>query len=508
MAMAQTTTTSTINAIDREPPRHGHRRRGSPRSGWLLAIVLTGQFMALLDASIVNVAAPTIRADLHASGGGLQLVIAGYTITYAVLLITGARLGDLLGHRRVFLGGLAVFTAASLACGLAAGTGELVAFRLVQGTGSALMLPQVLSLIQRTFTGSARIRALNAFSAVLATGYALGQVLGGLLVGADLFGSGWRPVFLVNVPIGAVLLLVGPRLMPRDGERTEERQRALDLPGLVTLAAAVTLFTVPLVLGQQQGWPVWCWVSLALSGVLLAVFGGFESRLARRGGAPLISGRVLLAPGMRTAVVRIGLVMALNAGLMFAFALHLQSGLGRGALDAGLVFAPAAVAFGTVNLNWRRLPPRWHGALVPLGFVIAGAACVLCGLLLRDGGSGGAWLYPAMAAAGLGAGLAYGPSLNRALERVAPTDAADASGLLVTVTQLGQLVGVATLGTLYLNRLTYYARYTPGTAHASAHALWPTATALAATAVLGVVAGPLSGRRTPGRAGRCGTAPE
>jgi hypothetical protein len=166
------------------------------------------------------------------------------------------------------------------------------------------------------------------------------------------------------------------------------------------------------------------------------------------------------------------------------------------------------VAFGTVNLNWRRLPPRWHGALVPLGFVIAGAACVLCGLLLRDGGSGGAWLYPAMAAAGLGAGLAYGPSLNRALERVAPTDAADASGLLVTVTQLGQLVGVATLGTLYLNRLTYYARYTPGTAHASAHALWPTATALAATAVLGVLAGPLSGRRTPGRAGTCGTAPE
>ena len=508
MVMAQTTT-STIHPTNREPVRHGPRRRGSPRPGWLLAIVLTGQFMALLDASIVNVAAPTIGTDLHASGGGLQLVIAGYTIAYAVLLITGARLGDLLGHRRMFLGGLAVFTAASLACGLAGGTGELIAFRLVQGTGSALMLPQVLSLIQRTFTGSARVRALSVFSAVIATGYALGQVLGGLLVGADLFGSGWRPVFLVNVPIGAVLLLAGPRLMPRDGERDQERRRGLDLPGLVMLAAAVTLFTVPLMLGQQQGWPVWCWVCLALSGALLAVFAGFESRLARRGGAPLISGRVLRAPGIRPAMVRLGLVMAVNAAQLFTLALHLQSGLGHDALHAGLAFAPAAVAFGAVSLNWRRTPASWHGALAPLGFATAGTACVLLGLLLRDGASGGTWLYLAMAAEGLGVGLAYGPNLNRALERVAPEDAADASGLLATVTQLGQLMGVATLGTLYLNRLSHDARSATGAAHASAHALWLTTVALAGTALLGVAcSAPLSGRRTPGRAGTRGPAPE
>ncbi|MEU1625123.1 MFS transporter [Streptomyces sp. NPDC020096] len=487
--MAQTAITPTTNAIDRKHPRHGHRRRGSPRSGWLLAIVLTGQFMALLDASIVNVAAPTIGTDLRASGAGLQLVIAGYTIAYAVLLITGARLGDLLGHRRMFLSGLAVFTAASLACGLAGGTGELIAFRLVQGAGSALMLPQVLSLIQRTFTGLARVRALNMFSAVLASGYALGQVLGGVLVSADLFGSGWRPVFLVNVPIGAVLLLAGPRLMPRDGQRDQERRRGLDLPGLVTLSAAVTLFTVPLVLGQQEGWPVWCWVCLALSGALLAVFAGLESRLARRGGAPLISARVFRAPGLRTAVVQIGLVMALNAGLMFSFALHLQSGLGHDALHAGMVFAPAAVAFGAVGLNWRRIPQRWHAALVPSGFFIAGSACVLCGLLLRDGGSGGAWLYPAMAAAGLGVGLAYSPNLTRALGSVAARDAADASGLLVTVTQLGQLVGVATLGTLYLNRVSYYARSGSAGTHASALGVWVTAVALAGTALLGALAG-------------------
>src|SRR5690349_20971568 len=216
----------------------------------LLATVLAAQFMALLDVFIVNVAAPAIGSDLHASGADLQLVIAGYTITYSVLLITGARLGDRLGHGRVHLAGLALFTAASLACGLAGGAGALIVFRLVQGAGSALMIPQVLSLIQRTFTGEARVRALGAYSAVIAVGAAAGQIVGGVLVSADLFGTSWRPVFLVNVPVGLVLLAVGARVLPRDGgarrPRTSGagagvRPRGLDLPGLVLLGAAVSL---------------------------------------------------------------------------------------------------------------------------------------------------------------------------------------------------------------------------------------------------------------------------
>ena len=167
-------------------------RAGPARAGLLLAVILTGQFMALLDVFIVNVAAPTIRADLHASGAGLQLVIAGCTITYSVLLITGARLGDLLGHRRLFMAGLALFTVSSLACGLARNTGELIGFRFAQGTGSVLMIPQVLSLVQLTFSGEARTRAMSVYSAVIASGAALGQSLGGVLVSADLFGTGWR----------------------------------------------------------------------------------------------------------------------------------------------------------------------------------------------------------------------------------------------------------------------------------------------------------------------------
>jgi len=177
------------------------------RPGLILGLVLGGQFMALLDLTIVNVAVPSMRTDLGASGAAMQFVVAGYTIAYAVLLITGARLGERLGYGRVFESGLALFTLFSLACGLAPDTGALIGFRLAQGVGAALMVPQVMSLIQRTFTGPSRVRALSVYTAVLATGGLAGQVLGGVLVSADLFGSGWRPVFLVNVPIGLALLV-------------------------------------------------------------------------------------------------------------------------------------------------------------------------------------------------------------------------------------------------------------------------------------------------------------
>ncbi|MFD7325689.1 MFS transporter [Streptomyces sp. NPDC059875] len=448
----------------------------------LLGVVLAAQFMALLDVFIVNVAAPTIRTELSASGAGLQLVIAGYTIAYAVLLITGARLGDRLGHRRTYLGGLAVFTAASLACGLAADTGQLIAFRLVQGAGAALMIPQVLSLIQRNFTGEGRVRALGAYSAVLATGAAAGQVVGGVLVSADLFGSGWRPIFLVNVPIGLVLLALGARVLPRDARTEPERARPLDLPGLVLLAAAVSLLTVPLVLGQEQDWPVWAWISLVGAVAVFAAFGAYESRLARRGGAPLIAPRVLRIPGIGRAAFEIGVAMAVNAGFLFTITLHLQGGLGQSALRAGLTFAPAAAVFGAIGLTWRRWPARGQRFLIPGGFLLAAIAAVAMGGLLRGGDTGGWGLYPALAAMGGGLALAFSPALTGALARVRPEDAADASGLLATVTQLGQLIGVASFGTLFLGRL-----HTPG-AHASADALWACALALGAASILGASA--------------------
>ena len=192
-------------------------RHDRPRASWLmLAVLLLGQFMCIIDVLVTNVAMPSIAASLHASGASLQLVVGGYTIAYAMLLITGARLGDRYGRRRTYLAGVLIFTTASLACALAPDSQALIGFRLVQGAGAAVLVPQVFSIIQLNFTGPARARALSAYAAVLSAGAVTGLVLGGVVVTADLFGTGWRPVFAINVPIGIVLAAAVPRLVPPD----------------------------------------------------------------------------------------------------------------------------------------------------------------------------------------------------------------------------------------------------------------------------------------------------
>ncbi|KJY24485.1 transporter [Streptomyces sp. NRRL S-495] len=437
--------------------------------------------MAVLDTAIVNVAVPTIRTDLHASGAALQFVVAGYTIAYAVLLITGARLGARYGYSRLFQSGLAAFTAASLACGLAPATGWLIGFRLLQGAGAALMVPQVMSIIQRTFTGRARIRALGLYSAVLAGGIAAGQVLGGVLVSADLFGAGWRPVFLVNLPIGLVLLAAGARLLP---DLPGDRERGFDLPGLLVLGAALGLLVVPLVLGHELGWPLWGWVLLGASALMFALFAVVERRIARRGGQPLINGRVLGAAGLLPAVGAVFMIMLAFAGFMFSFALHQQAGLGRSALRAGLCSAPIAVGFGAASLYWQRLPRRLHGVLPTLGTGLLAVGYLVLGRLLGDGSGVGAGPLLLTAVLGLLAGCAYAPLFGRALARVAPADAADASGLVVTAVQLGQVIGIALLGSVFLGAVDL-----PASARGSGHALLVLVTTVAIGGVVALAAG-------------------
>jgi MFS family permease len=459
----------------------------APRA--LLAIVLTGQFMAVLDASVVNVAAPAIHAELHASGAGLQLVIAGYVITYAVLLVTGARLGDIVGHRRMFLAGLAAFTLASLGCGLATSTAMLVALRFIQGAGAAAMIPQVLSLIQRTFTGTSRAGAMRLYAAVIAGGAVAGQVAGGLLVTANLFGSGWRAVFLVNVPIGVALLATGARMLPHGAA---DRRRGLDPAGLALLTPAAVALVLPLVLGQSGHWPVWGWICLAGSVLLFGLFAVAERRLEARGGSPLIPGRVLSLPGVAMGVAALFVTMAVFGGFFFALALHLQGGLGDTPLRAGLIFAPSAATFALVSLNWQRLPRRLHGALIIAGFAAYAAGLLCMAALLHGGGTGGVLLYLALGLTGAGMAAAFSPLMTAVLMRVPVADAADATGVVVTVNQLAIVIGVATFGTLYLNQagpLPSGGRYGPAEhaafTLASAHAVAVTFSALAAVALAG-----------------------
>ncbi|HEY1666443.1 MAG TPA: MFS transporter, partial [Trebonia sp.] len=468
------TTESTVRA---DGARDGAR--------WLMLIVLLcGQFMALLDATIVNVAMPTIGRSLHASGAELQLVIAGYTVSYAMLLITGARLGDLFGRRRMFLYGIGVFTLASLVCGLAPDVGVLIAARFVQGAGAAAMMPQIMTVIQVRFSGAARARALSAYTAVLSSGFVAGQVVGGVLVTADLFGASWRPVFLVNVPIGLAVLLVLPRVMPAD---MPGRTRRLDLLGLLVAVPAVCLVVLPLMLGHQENWPAWSLACIVAGIALVPVFLAVERSVAARGGHPLLSLSVFRAPGLLPGLATMTLLMVTYGGFLFSFAIHLQAGLGDSALRAGLTCAPCAAAFGLCGYFWRRLPAMWHPYLTVCGAAIGAAGYALVALLLRGGGSGGGLLQVFLVGLGGFLAVAFSPLVTQALVRVPLHQAADASGLLTTSIQLSQAIGVAVFGSVFLT-LDAGRASASGVPAASGHALFVTLAWIAVTLACGALA--------------------
>jgi MFS family permease len=443
--MATSTTLPTDNFRSRPAP--GAEAQVDRRRWVMLAVLVTGQFMALLDSMIVVVAVPDIGRDLGAAGSSLQLVLAGYTISYAMLLITGARLGSMFGARWVYFAGLLAFTGASLACGLAPGTGALVASRFVQGAGAAAMIPQVFSLIQREFTGAARTRALSVYATVIASAAVVGQVVGGVLVNADLFGASWRPIFLINVPIGIALALVVPRVVPAV---RQPGGRRLDLPGLLLSTGSVLLVVLPLVLGREQGWPAWTWASFAGGILLAAVFVRVERRVAARGRHPLLDLDVLRSPGLVPGLLALGLGMTTFGGFMFTLSVHLQGALGKSALATGLAFVPGATMFGLLGYYWRRLPARLHWALVPSGFLLGAVGYLGIELSLRGGGDGGVARTVFMLIFGTGFGLAFSPALTQALVRVPLREAADASGIVTTTMQLALVIGVTAFGAAYL----------------------------------------------------------
>jgi MFS family permease len=437
------------------PARPPTQPAPSAGRGWLmLAVLLLGQFICIIDALVVNVAMPSIGRSLHASGASLQLVVGSYTIAYAMLLITGARLGARYGRRRVYLAGVITFTAASLACALAPDSQLLIAFRFAQGAGAAVLVPQVFSLIQLWFTGPARARALSAYAVVLSAGAVAGLVLGGVVVSANLFGLDWRPVFGINVPIGIALALAVPRLIPQD-ERSGSRR--LDLAGLLVAGPAVLLVVLPLVLGHEAGWPPASFGCIAAGALLGAVFVLLERRVAARGGDPLLNLDVLRAPGLPPALAALAVAQVAYGGLLFAFTLYLQAGLGDSALHAGVTYVPMAATFGVVGYCWRRLPAGARRIIVPVGLTVTAAAFLALAADVRSGsggsgGTAGGSLAVTLAAVGLGLGLSVGPLLTQALAHVPRARAADASGLLTTTVQLGQLMGVAVLGSVYLSR--------------------------------------------------------
>jgi len=420
----------------------------NPRRWLMLPVVLTAMFMAGFDIWAVNVAAPSLQRDLHVSDAALQLIVGGYAFMYASGMVTGGRLGDLFGYRRMFMIGVVSFAAASLLCGLAQSSGELVAARLLQGLTGAAMVPQVLALITATFPVGERSRALAWFGVTMGVGFVSGQILGGALIEANIAGLGWRAIFLVNVPVGIMALIAAAVVVPH---AWAQRRPRLDPLGAVGVSASLALALVPLTLGRDEGWPPWTWACLAAALPLLVLTVMWERRLARRGGEPLLD-----LPLFRDRAFSAGLLV--NFGLVFFFGsfmfvltLLLQAGLGQSPLRAGVEALPLAAAFTTMSILSPRFASRFGARSITLGATITTLGAI--GLALtgaRYGAHLTPWdLAPATVLIGLGQGIALPLLIGAVLTHVRPERAGAAAGILTTTQQFGAASGIAIIGAVF-----------------------------------------------------------
>ena len=417
-----------------------------------LALVLTGLFLAVVDFFIVNVALGDLGRRLHASTAQLELVVAGYGVSYAVLLVLGGRLGDTFGRRRVFATGMAGFVAASLLCGLAPSTAWLIPARILQGATAALLVPQVLATIQATTSGERRARAIGFVGATAGLGAVVGQVVGGWIVSADLAGSGWRPIFLVNVPIGLTALALCGRIPATRSARPSD----VDVTGTLLIGAAVVSLLLPLAEGRAQGWPLWSWVLLALSPGFALALRRAELRQEAAGRVPLLPPSVVRAPTMSRGLALAVPTFAGFGGFMFCYAVATQQVIGWTPLRSGLVLAPMALTFLGASLLAPRFARRFGRSLLTFGFAVQAVVYPLLAVTIWTAWGPGpheqlsAWdLAPLLAVAGFGQGLVFSPLFGLILSRVPVELAGVGSGVLATTQQSSLALGTAALGTAF-----------------------------------------------------------
>lgn len=440
--------TSPRTAVAATTGKHG--RRAVPAG--VLVVLLTATFMAQFDFFVVNVAAPSIRGDLHASESALEMVVGGYAFAYAAALVIGGRLGDLFGYRRLFVVGMAGFTVASALCGAAANPGELIGARLVQGLTAALMLPQVLAVISASSDPSERPRAIAWYGVAAGLGSIAGQVFGGLLVTADVATLGWRLIFLVNVPIGLVGAAFAHRLLPDPSPRSHAvKWSTIDPLGAFGLAGGLALALVPLTVGRSEGWPWWTWVCLGAAVPVLAATLWWQRVLRDRGGQPLLELSLFRARSFRSGFAAAFAFMASFASYMFALALLLQVGLGLNAFHAGLAFAPAGVGFSVTALLAPRMVRRYGNAAIIAGAVVAAVGLVALGIIARAGGDAApvGWIVVVAALISTGNGIVVPSLIGMALRDVPAQHAGAGAGALATGQQFAGAAGVAGIGTLY-----------------------------------------------------------
>ncbi|GHF36469.1 MFS transporter [Streptomyces morookaense] len=427
--------------------------RAADRPSWApLAVVLIGGFIAFLDFFIVNVAIPSIQGDLDASAPETQLVMVGYGAALSVGLIAGGRLGDLFGPRRIFLTGLVLFTLSSAACGFAPSIWFLAVARVVQGLSSALLTPQVLAIVSHVYTGAAWGRAFSAYGLMLGLSGLCGQLIGGVLIALDVAGIGWRTVFLINIPIGLVILALTPRVIPEF--RTGSAAR-LDLAGAALATVSLAAVVLPLLEGRDQGWPLWAWASLIAAVPLFALFVTHQRRLAARNGAPLIE------PGLfRKRAFTVGItayfVYFMSMGSFFLlFAIYMQEGRGWDPLPSGLLFTAMSAGFFGSSYLAGRIGARIGNQVIALGAGLVAAGYAVVGVIVAELGVDGTagWLAPGLLVAGFGMGLVAAPLPAAAMTDVDPQHASAASGVLSTAMEGGAALGVSLVGLVFFGTL-------------------------------------------------------
>jgi EmrB/QacA subfamily drug resistance transporter len=426
---------------------------GHPQRWLILFVVLAVECMDLLDGTIVNVAAPSISAELHASSTALQWIVGGYALALAVGLVLGGRLGDLYGRRRIFIAGIVGFTLCSLLCGIAPSTGVLIAVRLLQGLSAALMIPQGFGIIRSAFSTEELPKAFGLFGPVIGMSAVLGPIVGGALVDADLFGTGWRLIFLVNLPLGIVAVAGAIALLPES--RTDGVSR-LDGVGAVLVAAAVGLLVYPLIQGRELDWPAWTFVMMAAGGILFVVFGLHERARERNGRDPLVTTSIFAKRAYVSGAVVLLTFFAGMMGLMLVLTLYLQLGLHFSAIHAGLSLVPQSLGMAIgAGLGGGLLAPRFGRHVLHAGLLLMAGGLVALLVVVNHNGLEVTTLQLAgpQLLAGLGIGLVVAPLFSLVLAAVEDEEVGSASGVLNATQQLGAAVGIAVIGTVFFSVL-------------------------------------------------------
>jgi EmrB/QacA subfamily drug resistance transporter len=429
----------------------------APRSSWLaLAVLLAGFFMALVDATIVNVALPSIRTSLNASESTLSWIISGYALTFGLALIPSGRIGDRIGHKWVYIVGVVLFTAASAYCGIAANDFDIIIGRVLQGLAGGIFVPAVGSFIQLLFNGKERGKAFAIMGSVIGLSSAVGQLAGGLLIQAFGEAEGWRWVFFVNLPIGILTAIFAIRLLPA-GDAHADRTNRMDWLGVTLLSASLVAVLIPLIQGQQDGWHAWTWWTMAAGIGGLAIFAGWQVLFTKRGGSALVPPRLFHHASFTFGVILALVYFAAFTSIFFTLSILWQGGLGHTALESGLLTIPFAIGTAVISSQ----STKW-AAKIGRSVLVIGAAMVALGLgitwyLLANVAVAdlNSWmLLPGLLLAGAGNGFFLAPNVQFIVATVDNSEAGAASGVVQTMQRVGTAIGVAIIGSILFAALT------------------------------------------------------